>query len=222
MPRTTFIFFFCASTDLWQACRLTLTYNVHGRGFSKPFLENFAGRGLETGTPHMNCVGMVCRGGGTQGLLMGIWPPWQCPGMGEGLTPRSLSLYRRITRLLLAQAFLDELHESGRLHSMSTWMELYPSLSTDRRFANMLGQPGKQLLGRNLFPSLPPVSTGSLRGKKESIYCLISVCKERSGSPTWCEHQAMHLGGRATFQKGGTNFYFNVKLLTPIGCRGVM
>ncbi|XP_028577247.2 pre-mRNA-processing factor 40 homolog B isoform X3 [Podarcis muralis] len=40
------------------------------------------------------------------------------------------------------QAFLDELHESGRLHSMSTWMELYPSLSTDRRFANMLGQPG--------------------------------------------------------------------------------
>ncbi|XP_053149813.1 pre-mRNA-processing factor 40 homolog B isoform X1 [Hemicordylus capensis] len=40
------------------------------------------------------------------------------------------------------QAFLDELHENGRLHSMSTWMELYPSLSTDRRFANMLGQPG--------------------------------------------------------------------------------
>ncbi|XP_015670232.2 pre-mRNA-processing factor 40 homolog B [Protobothrops mucrosquamatus] len=40
------------------------------------------------------------------------------------------------------QAFLDELHECGRLHSMSTWMELYPSLSTDRRFANMLGQPG--------------------------------------------------------------------------------
>uniref|UniRef100_A0A8D0HMC8 Pre-mRNA processing factor 40 homolog B n=1 Tax=Sphenodon punctatus TaxID=8508 RepID=A0A8D0HMC8_SPHPU len=25
---------------------------------------------------------------------------------------------------------------------MSTWMELYPSLSTDNRFANMLGQPG--------------------------------------------------------------------------------
>lgn len=69
--------------------------------------------------------------------------------MGEGLTPHSLSLYRRITRLLLAQAFLDELHESGRLHSMSTWMELYPSLSTDRRFANMLGQPGKQLMDKN-------------------------------------------------------------------------
>ncbi|XP_029450374.1 pre-mRNA-processing factor 40 homolog B-like isoform X2 [Rhinatrema bivittatum] len=39
------------------------------------------------------------------------------------------------------QAFLDELHETGQLHSMSTWMELYPSVSTDTRFANMLGQP---------------------------------------------------------------------------------
>ncbi|KYO39974.1 hypothetical protein Y1Q_0015762 [Alligator mississippiensis] len=40
------------------------------------------------------------------------------------------------------QAFLDELHDKGQLHSMSTWMELYPALSTDARFANMLGQPG--------------------------------------------------------------------------------
>ncbi|XP_056654280.1 pre-mRNA-processing factor 40 homolog B isoform X2 [Monodelphis domestica] len=40
------------------------------------------------------------------------------------------------------QTFLDELHETGQLHSMSTWMELYPAVSTDARFANMLGQPG--------------------------------------------------------------------------------
>ncbi|XP_018102839.1 pre-mRNA-processing factor 40 homolog B isoform X2 [Xenopus laevis] len=40
------------------------------------------------------------------------------------------------------QVFLDELHETGQLHSMSTWMELYPSISTDSRFANMLGQTG--------------------------------------------------------------------------------
>ncbi|XP_045040084.1 pre-mRNA-processing factor 40 homolog B isoform X11 [Desmodus rotundus] len=40
------------------------------------------------------------------------------------------------------QSFLDELHETGQLHSMSTWMELYPAVSTDVRFANMLGQPG--------------------------------------------------------------------------------
>ncbi|XP_040197153.1 pre-mRNA-processing factor 40 homolog B isoform X5 [Rana temporaria] len=40
------------------------------------------------------------------------------------------------------QVFLDELHETGQLHSMSTWMELYPFVSTDSRFANMLGQTG--------------------------------------------------------------------------------
>ncbi|XP_072265713.1 pre-mRNA-processing factor 40 homolog B isoform X3 [Pyxicephalus adspersus] len=40
------------------------------------------------------------------------------------------------------QVFLDELHETGQLHSMSTWMELYPFVSTDFRFANMLGQTG--------------------------------------------------------------------------------
>ncbi|XP_048390413.1 pre-mRNA-processing factor 40 homolog A isoform X1 [Stegostoma tigrinum] len=40
------------------------------------------------------------------------------------------------------QTFLDELHESGHLHSMSTWMELYPAISADIRFSKMLGQPG--------------------------------------------------------------------------------
>uniref|UniRef100_A0A7N8XGX1 Pre-mRNA-processing factor 40 homolog A n=1 Tax=Mastacembelus armatus TaxID=205130 RepID=A0A7N8XGX1_9TELE len=40
------------------------------------------------------------------------------------------------------QKYLDELHEHGQLHSMSAWMEMYPTLSSDIRFANMLGQPG--------------------------------------------------------------------------------
>uniref|UniRef100_A0A8C7Y4Y7 Pre-mRNA-processing factor 40 homolog A n=1 Tax=Oryzias sinensis TaxID=183150 RepID=A0A8C7Y4Y7_9TELE len=40
------------------------------------------------------------------------------------------------------QKFLDELHDHGQLHSMSSWMEMYPALSSDMRFANMLGQPG--------------------------------------------------------------------------------
>ncbi|KAI4805613.1 hypothetical protein KUCAC02_010217, partial [Chaenocephalus aceratus] len=40
------------------------------------------------------------------------------------------------------QKFLDELHDHGHLHSMSAWMEMYPTLSSDIRFANMLGQPG--------------------------------------------------------------------------------
>ncbi|XP_030066333.1 pre-mRNA-processing factor 40 homolog A isoform X2 [Microcaecilia unicolor] len=44
------------------------------------------------------------------------------------------------------QIFLDELHEHGQLHSMSSWMELYPTISSDIRFSNMLGQPGSTAL----------------------------------------------------------------------------
>uniref|UniRef100_A0AAY5E8D3 Pre-mRNA-processing factor 40 homolog A n=1 Tax=Electrophorus electricus TaxID=8005 RepID=A0AAY5E8D3_ELEEL len=40
------------------------------------------------------------------------------------------------------QVFLDELHDHGQLHSMSAWMEMYPTVSADIRFASMLGQPG--------------------------------------------------------------------------------
>lgn len=39
-------------------------------------------------------------------------------------------------------ALLDELGESGKLNSMSTWVELYPSISADLRFSAILGQPG--------------------------------------------------------------------------------
>uniref|UniRef100_A0A8D2LQI4 Pre-mRNA-processing factor 40 homolog A n=1 Tax=Varanus komodoensis TaxID=61221 RepID=A0A8D2LQI4_VARKO len=45
------------------------------------------------------------------------------------------------------QIFLDELHEHGQLHSMSSWMELYPTISSDIRFTNMLGQPDCLSLG---------------------------------------------------------------------------
>lgn len=37
---------------------------------------------------------------------------------------------------------LDELHEQGKLTSMSLWVELYPMISADIRFTAMLGQPG--------------------------------------------------------------------------------
>merc|ERR1719228_496707 len=37
---------------------------------------------------------------------------------------------------------LDELHEAGRLTSMSLWCELYPVVSQDPRFHALLGQPG--------------------------------------------------------------------------------
>merc|ERR1719369_1202359 len=39
-------------------------------------------------------------------------------------------------------ALLDELHEQGKLTSMSLWMELYSAISQDIRFGTMLGQPG--------------------------------------------------------------------------------
>ena len=38
--------------------------------------------------------------------------------------------------------FMDELHENGKLTSMSLWVELYPVISGDIRFSQMLGQPG--------------------------------------------------------------------------------
>ena len=38
---------------------------------------------------------------------------------------------------------LDELHEGGKLTSMSLWMELYQSISADSRFSSVLGQPGR-------------------------------------------------------------------------------
>lgn len=39
---------------------------------------------------------------------------------------------------------------------MSTWMELYPAVSTDIRFANMLGQPGKAAGLSLLWPGFLP------------------------------------------------------------------
>lgn len=41
---------------------------------------------------------------------------------------------------------LDELHDNGKLTSMSLWVELYPIISTDLRFSAMLGQPGSNPL----------------------------------------------------------------------------
>ncbi|XP_053900123.1 pre-mRNA-processing factor 40 homolog A isoform X1 [Malaclemys terrapin pileata] len=59
------------------------------------------------------------------------------------------------------QLFLDELHEHGQLHSMSSWMELYPTISSDIRFTNMLGQPGKTTSSSNNVESDTVFSLGS-------------------------------------------------------------
>ena len=52
--------------------------------------------------------------------------------------------------LIFVQVLLDELHEAGKLHSMSLWMDLYNVISQDIRFNNMLGQPGTILVKRKL------------------------------------------------------------------------
>jgi pre-mRNA-processing factor 40 len=41
-----------------------------------------------------------------------------------------------------SQYFLDELHDQGKLHSMSLWVDLFNIISNDERFSKMLGQPG--------------------------------------------------------------------------------
>ena len=51
---------------------------------------------------------------------------------------------------------LDELHEAGKLTSMSLWVELYPVISGDIRFSHMLGQPGSTPLDLFKFASNRP------------------------------------------------------------------
>ena len=40
---------------------------------------------------------------------------------------------------------LDELHEKGKLNSMSFWVDCFSYISNDDRFTNMLGQSGKTI-----------------------------------------------------------------------------
>lgn len=44
--------------------------------------------------------------------------------------------------IFIFQMFLEELHQQGKLTSVSLWKELYPFISTDIRFSALLGQPG--------------------------------------------------------------------------------
>lgn len=82
---------------------------------------------------------------GSLACISSIWIVPASPAISPlpPLAPPSSLSHSPYNRPFPAQTFLDELHETGQLHSMSTWMELYPAVSTDVRFANMLGQPGK-------------------------------------------------------------------------------
>ncbi|CAB1346620.1 unnamed protein product [Coregonus sp. 'balchen'] len=67
----------------------------------------------------------------------------------------------------MANKFLDELHDHGQLHSMSAWMEMYPAVSSDIRFANMLGQPGSTPLDLFKFYLLEKAEAREREREKE-------------------------------------------------------
>lgn len=62
---------------------------------------------------------------------------------------------------------LNELHEKGKLTSMSLWVELYPTIRADPRFTNMLGQPGSTPL--DLFKFFVEDLKDRFHGEKKII-----------------------------------------------------
>lgn len=107
--------------------------------------------------PHL-CLFFIS---GSLACISSIWIVSASPAISSlpPLAPPSSLSHSPYNRPFPAQTFLDELHETGQLHSMSTWMELYPAVSTDVRFANMLGQPGKTAgLPFSGLASCPPSS----------------------------------------------------------------
>ena len=79
----------------------------------------------------------------------------------------------------MLQVLLDELHEAGKLHSMSLWMDLYHIISQDVRFNNMLGQPGKQVF-LEILNTLLSVKLNVLCAltydKSGVLKCLYKIC----------------------------------------------
>ncbi|EEC04558.1 spliceosomal protein FBP11/splicing factor PRP40, putative, partial [Ixodes scapularis] len=62
---------------------------------------------------------------------------------------------------------LTELHEKGKLTSMSLWVELYPTIRADPRFTSMLGQPGSTPL--DLFKFFVEDLKDRFHGEKKII-----------------------------------------------------
>lgn len=69
---------------------------------------------------------------------------------------------------------LDELHEQGKLHSMSLWMDLYHLVSQDVRFGNMLGQPGSTPL--DLFKFYVEDLKARFHDEKKVVKEILKVC----------------------------------------------
>ena len=67
-----------------------------------------------------------------------IWSFWIVKRICLGL-----SITQYIYSYNVFQVLLDELHEQGRLNSMSLWMDLFLIITQDLRFGHMLGQAGR-------------------------------------------------------------------------------
>ena len=52
------------------------------------------------------------------------------------------------------QTFLGELHNSGKITSLSLWKDSYSFISEDERYQNMLGQPGEWLTYRLAYKQI--------------------------------------------------------------------
>jgi len=77
---------------------------------------------------------------------------------------------------------LDELHEGGKLTSMSLWVELYPHISSDIRFSTMLGQPGSTPL--DLFKFYVEDLKSRFHSEKKIIRDILKELKFEMGTKT--------------------------------------
>lgn len=63
---------------------------------------------------------------------------------------------------------------------MSSWMELYPTISSDIRFTNMLGQPGKSTV--SCSPVESKVKVLDLGQSRAGLFVYFSTCLKKCSS----------------------------------------
>merc|ERR1712080_494518 len=99
-------------------------------------------------------------------------------------------------------AVLDELHEQGKLTSMSLWMELYPVISQDPRFHALLGQPGSTPL--DLFKFYVEELKARFHDEKKIIK---EILKEKEFATIVCEDKRS-----ASLDAGNVKLTYNALL----------
>nr|CAB3265191.1 pre-mRNA-processing factor 40 homolog A [Phallusia mammillata] len=105
---------------------------------------------------------------------------------------------------------LDSLHEDGKLHSMSTWMELYPLISGNVIFNKMLGQPGSTPL--DLFKFYVIDLKARFQDEKKIIKDILKDQGFEIGTKTTFDSFALVVTGdkrAATLDAGNIKLAFN-------------